>query len=153
MNNAAHKTAIRRKAPSVPMRWLHCNNKLQGRALDYGCGRGYDADHYKLDKYDPHYYCMEPTGEYDTVVCNYVLNVVHKDEQIDIMHKIKNLLTQDGKAYLTVRRDIKEDGYTSKGTYQETVRLNLPVVRETSTYCIYEMRRSYCIYEMRRMND
>ena len=139
MNNAAHKTAIRRKAPSVPMRWMHSNNMLQGRILDYGCGRGFDADHYNLDKYDPFYYCFDPVGQYDTVVCNYVLNVVDKRDQIMIMHNIKKLLKKNGRAYLTVRRDIKEDGFTSKGTYQETVRLNLPVVRETSTYCIYKL--------------
>ena len=36
-------TAISRKAPSRPMRFLQEHDLLKGRMLDYGCGRGTDA--------------------------------------------------------------------------------------------------------------
>jgi hypothetical protein len=50
-----------------------------------------------------------------------------------------NSTIPDGVAYITVRRNLKKDGFTSKGTYQRIVRLNLPIVEENSDYCIYRM--------------
>ncbi len=137
----AHLTAISRKSPSVPMRNLDKKGLLIGNMLDYGCGRGFDANHFNMDGYDPHYSPDEPTGLYDTITCNYVLNVVHEDQGQEILSKINNLLKDEGKAYITVRRDIEKnlgkEGYTSKGTFQRNVVLPLPVFKETSAYCTY----------------
>ena len=64
---------------------------------------------------------------YDTVICNYVLNVVYPRTRIDILRKIYEVLKPGGKAYITVR-DTTEivrgtplyDGVvTSKGTFQK----------------------------------
>ena len=52
MDNS-HKTAIKRNKLSAPMRYLSENNLLKGDLLDYGCGRGDDADLLSMDKYDP----------------------------------------------------------------------------------------------------
>ena len=139
--NKAHLTAISRKAPSVPMRRLHKANRLQGRnMLDYGCGRGYDADTYGMDKHDPHYYdrgdlCI---GDYDVITCNYVLNVIDcpKARQA-VLDDIRVLLMKGGIAYITVRRDIKTEGYTKRNTYQENITLNLPILWENKQYCTY----------------
>ena len=140
-NTKAHITAISRKNPSVPMRNLDKKGLLVGKMLDYGCGRGFDAEHFKMDKYDPHYAPQEPKDKYDTITCNYVLNVLEEEEMHEVIHKLTTLLNKDGKVYITVRRDIEKnlgkEGFTSKGTFQRNVVLPLPVFKETSAYCTY----------------
>jgi hypothetical protein len=93
-----------------------------------------------MAKHDPHYFnrgdlCME---DYDVITCNYVLNVVPDPlERQRILDNIRILLMKGGVAYITVRRDVKTTGYTKKGTYQENVELNLPILWENSSYCTY----------------
>ncbi len=75
MSNA-YRTAIKRTRPSAPMAKLAEKDLLQGRALDYGCGRGFDAEHFGMEKYDPHFAPERPTGRFDVITCNFVLNVI-----------------------------------------------------------------------------
>ena len=137
----SHKTAIGRKKPSAPARWLAIRGYAQGRILDYGCGRGFDADWYHWDKYDPYYFPKVPHDNgynvYDTIMCAYVLNTLTKPWETLVLTYIKWLLAPGGKAYITIRRNVKKVGYTSKGTYQRNVKLRLPIIHETSDYCIY----------------
>ena len=70
MKNKSHLTAIKRTKLSVPIRGLDLKGK---RVLDYGCGRGSDADLLGADKYDPYYFPERPTGKYDVILCTYVL--------------------------------------------------------------------------------
>lgn len=78
MSNKAHLTAISRKSPSAPMMYLAKMGLLKGKMLDYGCGRGYDADAFGMAKYDPFWFKCDDfcAGEFDTITCNYVLNVI-----------------------------------------------------------------------------
>jgi ATP adenylyltransferase len=139
--NKAHLTAISRKSPSLPTTFLANAGRLQGKTLDYGCGRGFDSSYFGMSGYDPHFFPKRPTGKFKTIVCNYVLNVVKEDEAIDILKIIKGLLAKGGTAYLTVRRDRFPNGYTSKGTYQRMVYLNLPVLTEKKgAFVIYELK-------------
>ena len=147
-------TAITRKTGSVPTRWLHKKGFL-GKGtmiLDYGCGKGADIDYlreydYWVAGYDPNHRTvdddiLECCGRCsDYIICQYVLNTVDHNVQAGIINKISGLLKPYAKAYITVRRDIKKEGLTKRGTYQENVVLNLPVVRETSTYCIYKLEK------------
>lgn len=139
--NKAHLTAISRKNPSRPMKWLFDNYGplFQNRnCLDYGCGRGFDADYYGLKKFDPHYF-MNPVmllrEKFDWVFCNYVLNVIYgKPEKIQVLKNINFLLKDNGGAFVTVRRDCPL-GFTSKGTYQNpTVFLNTTSFHKTKDY-------------------
>ena len=151
MNNKSHLTAITRTTVSAPMRYLNKIEALHPIGLDYGCGKGHDADVLGWDRYDPYYTdgmtltadlipVTEPV-KYPVITCNYVLNVVLPETQQTILDDIYWRLADDGVAYITVRRDIKQEGYTSRGTYQRNVVLDLPIVRETSGYCIYAMRK------------
>ena len=141
MNTKAHLTAISRKTPRKPMRILDEKGLLKGDLLDFGCGRGFDVEHFGMDGYDPHYSPEYPTKTYDTITCNYVLNVVEEDVAHEIIDSLSKLLNKDGRAYITVRRDIEKnlgkEGYTSKGTYQRNVELPFPKLKETSAFCIY----------------
>jgi hypothetical protein len=110
--------------------------------LDFGCGRGSDARLLGLHKYDPHFSPKMPAGRYSTILCNYVLNVVTSEEEPAILASIKNKLAKGGVAYITVRRDLKVEGVTSKGTYQRNVKLDLPILQERKgAFCIYVLER------------
>lgn len=145
-NDKAHLTAISRKAPSVPMRHLHASGLLKGRKLDFGCGKGKDADTYGMSKYDPTYHCILPMGQrFDTVTCNYVLNVVDYRSAARIILDIVGYMKDDALCYITVRRDIKEEGFTSRGTFQRNVILPFKTVKKTATFETYCATRSELI--------
>jgi SAM-dependent methyltransferase len=142
----SHKTAMRRSALSAPARYLSEHGLINGRALDYGCGRGFDAKALGLEKYDPYYEPTPPIGKYDTILCIYVLNVLPIEWQDEILAKLRQLLAPSGKAYIAVRRDFFTVGYTSIGTYQRKVELAIPfeashiVVEKSNRFCIYGVK-------------
>lgn len=139
---AAHRTARGRIEPSAPMHFLYEKGLLKGRMLDYGAGRGTDADIYGMEKFDPKFFPKCPRGKYDTITSVYVLNVVPKELEGSILSDIWDFLKARGTAYIAVRRDIKKEGFTSKGTYQRTAYLDLPL--------LYEKKRNYAIYVMQK---
>ena len=123
----SHKTAIRRTKISAPMKHLCDAGLLFGRMLDYGCGRGFDADQFGMDKYDPYYCSSLPDGKYDVITCNYVLNVLEHDVQIEsVLKKIRGLLKDNGVAYIAVRCDLKQKGYRNKLPFHGNLVLDLP---------------------------
>lgn len=141
----AHKTAIARKNPSAPMKRLAADGRLVGRTLDFGCGRGYDASHFCMESYDPHYQPVMPEGRFDTITCNYVLNVIESAEEREaVVMALRSMLAQYGTAYITVRNDKRAlNGTTRTGTWQGLVTLNLPVVHKCAGYITYELRSNY----------
>lgn len=151
MNKAAknsYKTAIYRKNVfSAPVRWLWQNNFLfcgYGEfLLDFGCGKSHDADLLQEYKYDPYYFDNKWVFDYkyDIILCSYILNTLLKNDESKILKQLRLLLTKNGTAYITVRRNIKKEGYTSIGTYQRNVILNLPIIKENSDYCIYQLKK------------
>lgn len=136
MFEAPHKTAIVRKKISTPMKFLSQQNMLTGKTLDYGCGRGFDADALGMNKFDPFWHNVKISGKFDTITCNYVLNTISEEDGLEVIEKIKKLLKRDGKAYISVRRDIKNDTKT-----QRVVSLDLPVVKENSLFCMYKVTK------------
>lgn len=140
-------TAIVRKKPSLPMVFLSNNGLLLGDVLDYGCGRGFDVDFFGIDGYDPYWEVgIKKDKKYDTIVCNYVLNVVSEEEQKKIISDIRSLLKPEGKAYFTVRRDIKKD-YKVGNYVQRVVILNDALsILKTKGFEIYEYK---CVFHSR----
>lgn len=125
------RTAIARFKPSLPMLNLQKLGLLRGRKLDYGAGRGFDADYFRMEKFDPNHWPQMPEGAFDTITVNYVLNVLPKEPWEErVLRDVQSRLAPGGRAYITVRRDIKREGMTSKGTFQRNVFLPLPVVTE-----------------------
>lgn len=123
----ASKTAINRKTASAPCKYLRANGYLYGfkSLLDFGCGHGADLEFYKLSMRSVRGYdCNQESfsapivGSFEVVTCTYVLNTLPKSERF----KIYPCLVADTQVcFVTVRRDIKKEGLTSKGTYQENV--------------------------------
>ena len=138
--NKSHLTAIKRNKLSAPMRYLR-GVFSTGKYLDYGSGRGYDAEALGLFQFDPHYFNVEYSDNtFDIITCNYVLNVCLPSQQNEVIAKIHSLLNQSGVAYITVRRDVKKEGFTKKGTYQRNVVLDLPIE--------FEKKNQFCIYKL-----
>lgn len=132
-------TAIARTKASVPARRLFKAGLLKGRCLDYGCGRGKDADTFGMKKYDPTFYPKVPRGRFDTITCTYVLNVVEPGLWPRVLRSIQGLLAPGGRAYITVRRDVKAS-QPGRGVTQRLVGLNAEVVFENKSYCTYAIR-------------
>ena len=138
MTTQGATTAIQRKVPPEPLRWLREHRLIRGKALDYGSGR---QCWYGMTCYDPHWRPKRPTGQFDTITCNYVLNVVTPAVQRTILADIRRLLRAGGTAYVTVRRDLPRAGKTGRGTVQRYVVLKLPSVRRTAGYEIYVLKK------------
>lgn len=128
-----HKTAIKRKALSLPVRTAIDNGWITNRdtVLDYGCGRGDDVLNLQqrgidASGYDPHY---GPNTAYqaDVVILNYVLNVI--ENPIERAEVLKNAFDYANQRLIVAVRSDKlpktakpyGDGViTSTGTFQRT---------------------------------
>jgi len=144
MQYKSHLTAIQRKNLSRPAKFLHDKGFLTGTILDYGCGRGSDVKFlselgYDCDGYDPHYQPILSDKLYDTVMCNFVLNVISDfEERYKVLISIIKHCKEN--AYVCVRNDVKRlNGETSKGTYQEHITLAYPILQQNSDYTIYRI--------------
>ena len=143
-----HNTAITRKGPSSPLLTLEKMGLINGETLDYGCGRGADGRYLQsknidADSYDPFWNPISlKENQYDTILCTYVLNVIEEKEEDGLLSSILSCLKPNGKAYLSVRRDVRRDGPTSRG-YQRNVVLDFPVVKnKKNNFCIYELSKN-----------
>ena len=146
-----YQTAINRSKPSLPARFLEDQGLLEGKILDYGCGYGFDAEYYGMDKYDPRYFPYNrwafrdrKLSQYDIITCTYVLCVLPPKLQQKVLFDVEVLLRKGGNAYISVRRDILDyvpisGPLAHKKSVQQYVRLPLPILEENSNFCIYEL--------------
>lgn len=152
-NKNSHITAKDRDKMSFPTRILVENDLLQGDVLDFGCGFGKDVEELKqkgfnVKGYDPHYQPDYPNQKYDTILCHYVLNVLKNQEQAKVLFEVSKLLKFGGRAYFSVRRDIKKPGFRTHyihkvKTYQTNVILPFKTVFVNENVEIYEYQH-YC---------
>lgn len=115
-NPNSHLTIKERDRPSFPTRELLARGLISGSVLDFGSGLGLDGKFLRgkgldVTDYDPFYAPDYPTQRFDTILCNYVLNVLLPEEQPYVLMAVSELLEPGGKAYFTVRRDIKHNGF------------------------------------------
>ena len=132
--------AIRRETVSKTARFLDEHGLLRGRVLDYGCGFGFDADHFGWEAYDPHYRQRLPDGLFDTIVCNHVANMLTRDSRRELFWTIQALLAPQGKAYLSVSRKIPRAGKIAlRKRIQNYVVLTLPSLFRGDELEIYRL--------------
>lgn len=150
MKHYPNLTAKSREKPSFPTKWLWERDYIQGRVLDFGSGYEKDGEFlrhkgYNVQNYDPYYQPEYPEGPFDTILCQYVLNVLPPLEQTGVIMRISELLKSNGRAYFAVRRDIhpKNKGIRihkehQQPTYQTPVQLPFKSLLKND-YCeIYE---------------
>lgn len=144
MLNKSYLTAISRTKLSSPVKNLV--PYLQGRILDYGCGKGSDVSilqnkGYSIEGYDPYYFPQTVLSKYDTILCTYVLNVIPEEHiRESVLQHISGVLL--GSVYITVRTDIMcLKGWTKRGTWQGLIELDLPVVFSNSKYRTYVLTK------------
>jgi len=140
------RTAIARKGPSLPLRWL-LKDRLISRedtVLDYGCGKGADvtalrAKRIKAVGWDPYHRPDIHPRLNDVVLCTYVLNVLDGVERHRVLWGICERLQPWGEAFITVRRDLPRVGVLNG--VQRWVELPFTSLRKTATYEIYRASR------------
>lgn len=91
---------------SVPIKFWRENKYLSGEILDFGCGQ----ETHEWAKYDAFTETdISPLLKtYDTVMCNYVLNVQPSDHLIVLIAGfISKLLKPEGKALFAIRNDLE----------------------------------------------
>lgn len=148
IKNNPHLTAIERTTLSFPTRILKGRKFLIGDILDFGCGFGYDTDQLKksgfnIVGYDNYYRPELPEKRFDTIICNYVLNVLEPNEQAEVLMSVSELLKPTGKAYFSVRRDLTKEGFRThyihkQPTYQSNVILPYTSIFKNENCEIYE---------------
>jgi diadenosine tetraphosphate (Ap4A) HIT family hydrolase len=153
-NIYSHLTAKERDTISFPARHLLKNNLLKGKVLDFGCGLGSDVNILKekgvdVVGYDKFYFPQLPNDKFDTIICLYVLNVLQKEEQTEVLLKVSQLLKPGGTTYFAVRRDIKFEGFRTHKIYQkQTYQCNVVLPYKSL------LLNDYCeIYEYKHINQ
>lgn len=132
--------AIKRETVSATAQFLVDHKLAVGRILDYGCGFGFDADHFGWDKYDPYYFQKKPEGLFDTIISNHVANILTRSSRDKMLQAIQALLTPTGKAYVSVSRKIPKRGKLAiRKRIQNYVVLNLESVFCDGDLEIYRM--------------
>ena len=141
--------AIRRETVSRTARFLDEHRLLLGRVLDYGCGFGFDADHFGWEAYDPHYRQKLPEGQFDTIVCNHVANMLTRGSRRGLFRVIQALLAPQGKAYVSVSRKVPREGKIAlRKRIQNYVVLTLPSLFRDDELEIYRLEAG-CDFEDR----
>lgn len=155
MNNLppcnSHKTAIKRKEISAPLKFLITNGLVpvanaSQKVLDFGCGKGIDAKFLGCDGYDPYWGPIYelPTKKYDYVLVTYVINTLTTRHHNELIWDIASVMHAKSIAYISTRTDIKKPGWTkSWKTYQQTYDLsnqpyNLKQLEKNDKFAIYE---------------
>ncbi|MFO8000079.1 MAG: bifunctional class I SAM-dependent methyltransferase/HIT family protein [Marinilabilia sp.] len=152
--NHSHLTAKERDKMSFPTAWLLRNKLLNGEILDFGCGYGKDVEELKnigfyCDGYDNFHRPEYPKKKYDTIICQYVLNVLKPAEQQEVIMQVSSLLKPDGKAFFTVRRDLKFKGFRMHKVHKKTT-YQCDVILPFDS----ELKNDFCeIYSLKRFTE
>lgn len=143
----SHKTAMPRRGPSRPCRWLVEQGRMIGPILDWWCGHGDDVVFLRnAYGYDPYHQPELPQeGElFNTVTVTYVLNTIPEyHDRCVIIAEACDYLVEGGWLYVSIRAKKSDlNGWTSKGTWQGYVADQLRVggftpLRVTSEYEIW----------------
>ena len=132
--------AIRRETISKTALFLEEHRLLRGRVLDYGCGFGFDADHFGWEGFDPYYRQKLPDGLFDFIVCNHVANMLTRQSHRELFKAIQALLAAQGRAYVSVSRKIPRTGKIAmRKRIQNYVALTLPSVFRDDELEIYRL--------------
>ena len=145
------RTAISRPKLAAPYRWLFDNelSDFESRdksVLDYGCGRGQDADRLEISKFDPNWFPEHPLANplldstYDFIFCHYVLNVIPDPAERDfVVGEIRRLLADLGRAFVSIRTDTAIDKSDTQFRVESSAFENIKVIERNPKFEIWEL--------------
>ena len=119
-----HRTAIKRKKTSAPLRHLQQTHPdlLRGKVVDFGSGRGADCRAIKARCYDPNHPSAStrttPKGAYDTVLMTYVINVLPPEERAKAIRQAKKMVRKGGTLVVATRSQA-DPGYRASMRWQK----------------------------------
>ena len=128
MKDLSYKTAMSRKGLSLPAQLF--KPYLIGDCLDFGCGRGTDAEILGMDRFDSHFFPERLVRKYDVITMIYVLNVTKYPEEVLKIAKAylkpAGLLMVACRTLGEIKRQARISGWepyghgwiTNSGTYQ-----------------------------------
>lgn len=135
--------AVRRGTVSITAKLLVDRGLVRGRVLDYGCGFGFDADHFGWEAFDPYYRQTLPAGEFDTIICNHVAKMLTRESRTLLYEKLRQCVAPTGMVYLSVSRKIPKIGKAGiRQRIQNYVVLTLPSIYVDTELEIYSMNKS-----------
>jgi 2-polyprenyl-3-methyl-5-hydroxy-6-metoxy-1,4-benzoquinol methylase len=127
------------------MKFLNRAGLLKGKMLDYGCGRGLDADTFGMEKYDPFYFKCDDfsSNEFDTITSNYCLNVIEDFKEREYaVNQMLHWLKPGGNLYISVRADKHNlKGYTKRGNWQGYIVLGNELLMSTNAFDLYHLTK------------
>lgn len=165
------KTALKRDKLSNPAKMLKSYKLLDGKILDFGTGRGTDVRILKEEGYDIDGYdkfneqfndCSLLDKKYDTVMSNYVFNVIPSlEEHSEVLEILKGI---SNNIFISVRADkraVKDSweyseeslGYwTSTGSFQRFY--NEELINELFGNVDFIINNnSYKLFKINKLND
>lgn len=148
IDHCSHLTAIHRTSLPAPVKWLLKNDLINGKVLDFGCGRCKDINPIQWDSYDPFYNPCDSIinkRKYETILCTYVLCVLPRQDRLAVLKRIQRLLntrlvTGSSCAFISVRNDKPKQGWglSKRNTYQgRASTLPLEIIHSNSNFRIY----------------
>ncbi len=141
--------AVRRETVSATALVLVERKLVKGRTLDYGCGFGFDADHFGWEAFDPYYRQNNPVGVFDTIICNHVANMLTRASRAALFEEIERLLAARGNAYISVTRKIPEIGKAGiRQRIQNYVVLSLPSLHRDDDMEIYRLAKGQAFEDL-----
>ena len=144
----SRRTAISRSKPSRPLRAALKLTAIQGRVLDFGCGKGRDVEElrdrgYKVVGYDPNFCPAKPRGRFQTVLMTYVVNVLQaKPRDVAIEHAWR-YVKKGGRLIVTARSENEIEQEAKRGNWAKT---DWGYLTKAGTY-----QRGYTLYQLQRV--
>lgn len=133
-------TALKRS--SSPLRYWKKQKLLKGRVFDFGCG----TEEHDFAKYDMiHAPDIDALlFQYDTIMCNYVLNVQPTDHLVDlILALMLHMMKTDGRCLIAIETSKKNSGAASQGRqrsktpkqWAQIIERFFVIEKTSSTFC------------------
>jgi len=142
------RTAISRKKASRPLRAALKLNAVQGKVLDYGCGKGRDIEElqalgFKIVGYDPNFHPRKPRGRFQTVLMTYVVNVLQVKERNAAIQDAWSHVKKGGRLIVTAKTEREINEAATKGNWKKA---DWGYVTRAGTY-----QRGYSLRQLQRV--
>lgn len=111
----AGDTAICRKVnASVAYRYATAYYDIDSTWIDWGCGKGEEADTHGLTKYDPNHYPVKVSGKFAGAINSCVINTIPLEYQKKMLRELRSHLKKGAPLIISYRPDVAQQASKSK---------------------------------------